>query len=108
MTSSTDETIVVNVRPHAILRTLVNADAQNQVALTLPRHTTVAGALRSLALPEMEMVFSLNDQIVNADAELNDGDQLSLIPAISGGATCTLAHIRSAGQCPPSYDQRWE
>lgn len=87
MTSSTDNTIIVHVRLHAILRTLVKVDSQNQVVLTLAQPASVADVVRALALPQMEMVFSLNDQIVHADTALNDGDRLALLPAISGGAT---------------------
>ena len=86
MASSTDETIVVHVRPQAILRNLIAVDAQNRITLRLPRQATVADALAALAVPAMELVITLNDQIVNADAALSDGDQLTLIPAISGGS----------------------
>ncbi len=60
--------------------------------LQLPADSTIADALRDMAndVPELavrapHVSFAVNEAFVSADAPLSDGDELALIPPVSGG-----------------------
>ena len=64
----------------------------DQLQLDLPSGTTVRGASESIAekLPSLRDVlgrvaFAVNREYVKPDAILKDGDELALIPPVSGG-----------------------
>jgi sulfur carrier protein ThiS len=78
-----DQTIIVCVVPHAILRKLV--ESEDPIDLSLPAGSNVADVCEALGFPEMELVYSLNGQIAAERDVLKDGDRLDIIPAISGG-----------------------
>jgi len=77
--------IGILVRLHAILRTLKPTEPDSGIRLVLPKDATISDAVRTLELPKMEMVFSLNSKMVGEDIVLQAGDELDIIPAISGG-----------------------
>lgn len=61
-------------------------------SLDLPTGATIGDALRALSkdVPELaarapHVSFALNEAFVSADAPLSDGDELALIPPVSGG-----------------------
>ena len=78
-----NDTIVVCVVPHAILRKLVKGEGP--IDLSLPAGATVGDVPEALGFPQMELVFSLNGQIAAGQDLLKDGDRLDIIPAIAGG-----------------------
>jgi molybdopterin converting factor subunit 1 len=60
--------------------------------LQLPVDATIADALHNLSddVPEFatrapHVSYALNEAFVSADAPLSDGDELALIPPVSGG-----------------------
>jgi len=78
--------IEILVRLHAILRTLKPTEPDGGIWLVLPKDATISDAVHSLQLPRMEMVFSLNSKMVGDETVLQAGDELDIIPAISGGS----------------------
>jgi molybdenum cofactor biosynthesis protein MoaC/molybdopterin converting factor subunit 1 len=91
----------VEVRLFAVFRERAGRD---RLALELPEGATVSEALRALGQrPELEQLIAampvraaLNREYVDADAPLTAGDELALIPPVSGGATpATVARVTS-------------
>jgi molybdenum cofactor biosynthesis protein MoaC/molybdopterin converting factor subunit 1 len=89
----------VEVRLFAVFRERAGRD---RLALELPEGATVAEALRALGRrPELEQLIeampvraAVNREYVGDDAPLAAGDELALIPPVSGGAeSATLARI---------------
>ena len=89
----------VEVRLFAVFRERAGRD---RLALELPEGATVAEALRTLGeRPELEQLIAampvraaLNREYVDEDARLEAGDELALIPPVSGGASpATLARV---------------
>ena len=89
----------VEVRLFAVFR---ERAGRERLALELPEGATVAEALRALGRrPELEQLIAampvraaLNREYVDEDARLEPGDELALIPPVSGGATpATLARV---------------
>ncbi len=78
--------ITIQVRLHAILRNLKQVESMEGIRLTLPVDATIAEVIQVLALPKMEMVYSLNAKMVGEETVLHAGDELDIIPAISGGS----------------------
>ncbi len=91
----------VEVRLFAVFR---ERAGRERLALELPEGATVAEALRTLGRrPELEQLIAampvraaLNREYVDEDARLEPGDELALIPPVSGGATpATFARVTS-------------
>ena len=82
----TDENITILVNMHAILRHLAQEEVSGPMELSVPRNTRLGGLLPLLKLPSMEVVYSVNSMISEAEVILSDGDRVDIIPAISGGA----------------------
>lgn len=83
--STSKDTVRVTVRLHSVLRHR-DGEIVSQLELKLPTGSRMADVLRLLDVSEeMDVVFALNGQAMESDAELADGDQLQLIPALSGG-----------------------
>jgi molybdenum cofactor biosynthesis protein MoaC/molybdopterin converting factor subunit 1 len=89
----------VEVRLFAVFRERAGHD---RLALELPEGATVAEALRTLGeRPELEQLIAampvraaLNREYVGEDATLSAGDELALIPPVSGGAApATVARV---------------
>lgn len=86
MNKQSDPTqISILVRLHAILRTIKQAEHNEGINLVLPEAATISDAVRLLELPQMELVYSLNASMVGEETTLKAGDELDIIPAISGG-----------------------
>lgn len=77
--------ISILVRLHAILRTIQPVENNEGLQLVLAKDAKISDAVRLLELPKMEMVYSLNSKMVGEEAVLHSGDELDIIPAISGG-----------------------
>src|SRR5687767_10353526 len=82
----------VEVRLFAVFRERAGRDT---VALELPEGATVADALAAAArepglgelLPRMPVRVAVNREYAAEDAVIAAGDELALIPPVSGGAT---------------------
>ena len=77
----------VTVRLFAILRERAGA---REMTLSLPdgaRVSDALAALRDVAPPELPLVMAVNREYARDDRVLDAGDELALIPPVSGGAT---------------------
>src|SRR3954463_7389001 len=76
----------VTVRLFAMLRERAGA---REVTLELPdgaRISDALAALRDVAPPELPLVMAVNREYARGDRVLDPGDELALIPPVSGGA----------------------
>jgi molybdopterin synthase catalytic subunit len=91
----------VRVRLFAALRERAGAD---EVELELPDGADVAAALSQLhAFTDgVPVVMAVNHEYADADTTLSPGDELALIPPVSGGAIGTV-HVRVTSE-PLSLD----
>jgi molybdopterin synthase catalytic subunit len=85
----------VTVRLFAILRERAGA---REVTLELPDGSCVSdalAALRDIAPPELPLVMAVNREYARGDHVLDAGDELALIPPVSGGSlTGDAVHAR--------------
>jgi MoaE-MoaD fusion protein len=88
----------VRVRLFAIQREIAGA---REVALDLSAGATIEDAWTALvglhprlAPGRPSVRFALNTEYADADAVLNDGDELAIIPPVSGGADAPTAAMR--------------
>ena len=86
----------VSVRLFAGLRERAGTDA---VELELPDGSVVADALARLGelTAGAPVVLAVNHEYADGDAPLQQGDELALIPPVSGGSVGTL-HVRVTGE----------
>jgi molybdopterin converting factor small subunit len=79
--------LVVTVRLHATLRRQTEQGMQDRLELKLEPGATVASVLEKLGLTEDDesVMLVVNRRMVSADQPLADGDEIGLMPAISGG-----------------------
>jgi MoaE-MoaD fusion protein len=86
--------VEVTVRLFAMLRERAGA---REVTLDLPdgaRVSDALAALRDVAPPELPLVMAVNREYARDDHVLNPGDELALIPPVSGGdATLVWARV---------------
>lgn len=80
----------ITVRLFAILRDHAGV---GQTTLDLPAGATVSAAIEALAgqfpqirQPLQRAAFAVNHSYVQAECILSDGDELALIPPVSGGS----------------------
>ena len=85
----------VTVRLFALIREKAGTDS---LALNLPDGAVVEQAIEALRQrhPALEpylgnLRFSLHMDFVEADAALRDGDEVVLIPPVSGGSGCSAS-----------------
>src|SRR3954469_22738291 len=103
--------MVLQVRLFAVLRERAGRDS---LEIEVAQGATVAEALRALAseseplgaaLGAMPVVMAVNRSYVDSDATLAPGDELALIPPVSGGASeAPRSHVRVTSQ-PLSADR---
>jgi molybdopterin converting factor subunit 1 len=86
----------VRVRLFAALRERAGAD---QIALELPEGARVADALTRLGglIDGVPVVMAVNHEYADSDAALRPGDEVALIPPVSGGSIGAL-HVRVTDQ----------
>ena len=75
---------MIEVRAFARYRELLGFDRQ---AMPMPEPPTLAGLLadpRLAALPPGSL-FAVNQAFVNREAALRDGDEVAIMPPVSGG-----------------------
>ena len=84
--------VKVTVRLFAMLRERASAD---RVELDLPEHARVGDALAALdgLAGDLPLVMAVNREYAEADDPLAAGDELALIPPVSGGRAA-VAHAR--------------
>lgn len=101
--------MLLQVRLFAVLRERAGRDS---LEIELGEGATVADALRALAeasaplgeaLEAMPVVMAVNRAYAGEEATLNPGDELALIPPVSGGAEEPRPHVR-VGPEPLSAD----
>ena len=83
----------VRVLLFAALRERAGAD---ELELELPEGARVSDALERVAAlaSGLPVVMAVNRSYADADAPLHAGDELALIPPVSGGATVGSVHVR--------------
>jgi MoaE-MoaD fusion protein len=86
----------VQVRLFAVLRERAGAD---ELKLELPDGASVADALSELhgITDGLRVVMAVNQEYADPELALQPGDELALIPPVSGGSTGTL-HVRVTDQ----------
>src|SRR5437763_16545132 len=91
----------VRVRLFAGLRERAGAD---EVELELPDGALVSDALERLSAVTdgMRVVMAVNHEYADPEAPLQPGDELALIPPVSGGSV-SVRHVRVTGE-PLSLD----
>ena len=96
MTQTRSGSITVTIRAFALYRERLG---RSELALTLPLGATVRAALDALAQAHPQVapyvdhtMVAVNQDYADHDQSLADGDELALIPPVSGGqgAPCTL------------------
>ncbi|MGH2866665.1 MAG: molybdenum cofactor biosynthesis protein MoaE, partial [Solirubrobacteraceae bacterium] len=87
----------VTVRLFAGLRERAGAD---QVQLELPDGARVRDALSEMAAltAGLPVVMAVNREYADAEQPLGAGDELALIPPVSGGGAATSPHVRITDQ----------
>lgn len=86
----------VRIRLFAALRERAGA---GEIELELPEGARVSDALAELAplTDGVPVVMAVNQEYAEAEAELSSGDELALIPPVSGGSVSAL-HARVTGE----------
>ncbi len=86
----------INVRLFALLKDRAGAD---HISLDLPEKSTIAHAVEELRhrLPALadhlnHIAFALNRSYTKSNTPLQDGDELALIPPVSGGSGTPTRH----------------
>jgi molybdopterin synthase catalytic subunit len=84
----------VRVRLFAILRE--RAGGSEEIELELPEDARVSDALEQVAMlaDGVPVVMAVNREYAEPDAPLHAGDELALIPPVSGGVTRASTHAR--------------
>jgi molybdopterin converting factor small subunit len=79
--------LVVTVRLHATLRRQTEQGMQDRLQLELEPGATAASILQALNLTadDESVMVAVNRRMVDFDHPLTDGDEVGLMPAISGG-----------------------
>jgi molybdopterin converting factor small subunit len=79
--------VVVTVRLHTTLRRTGPDGAQDRLVLDLAPGATVQDVLDTLGIVMQDdaVLLVVNNRIAGAETALADGDEVRLIPAMSGG-----------------------
>jgi len=78
---------VITVHLHTTLQRRTPAGLQRRLEVTLPPSSCLADVLDQLAIPldQESILLVINGCLAGADQPLADGDEVHLIPALSGG-----------------------
>jgi len=79
--------VKVTVRLHTILQRQTPEGLVRLVELELPQGGCVGDVLSSLeiTMPPETLILAVNGRVADIDQPLAEGDQVNLMPAISGG-----------------------
>ena len=96
----------ITVRLHTILRRETPEGIIDRLSLDLPPMTAVSEAIRRIELPirPRTMLLVVNGKLVQEDHILGEGDELRLVPGVSGGRTDRVAE--AGGRAPGSVRAR--
>jgi len=85
--------VEVTVRLFAMLRERAGS---NELTLELPEGARVGDAIAELGdlAAGLPLVMAVNREYAREDALLDPGDELALIPPVSGGAVSAVQHVR--------------
>ncbi len=79
------DTLHITVRLYSVLRHR-EGGITDRLELELPPGSRSRDVLKVLGVSrELEVVLALNNKVVVDNVPLQDGDQLAIIPAVSGG-----------------------
>jgi sulfur carrier protein ThiS len=97
----------ITVRLHTILRRETPEGIVDRVELDLPEGASVAEAVAQLAIERRPrtMLLVVNGKIVAEDRLLAEGDELRLVPGVSGGS-CQLSAISRCQLSVIRYQER--
>ena len=75
----------VNIKCFSSLSDQFECRYDKEVSIELEQGDTVHGAIDKMRIPDREVKITfLNNQIVDIDHPLKDGDRLTLVPATGG------------------------
>ena len=79
--------MVINVRLHSILQSQTPDGSMGRLVMELPEGSRLADLLAELALPIPAdgLLLVINGRMAGEDDELQDGDQVNVMPALEGG-----------------------
>jgi sulfur carrier protein ThiS len=79
--------VIVTVSLHTILRKQTPEGLLDRLEMNLPEGASVGDVLRGLdiTLDPGAIILVVDHRVVDTSVRLADGDQLDIIPAISGG-----------------------
>jgi len=81
--------ITVRLRLFAELRRFA-PDGREEQVVRLPAGSRVADAIAHFGVrPQARLIIGLNGALAEPDAELHDGDEVTLVTAMAGGAPTT-------------------
>jgi len=80
--------VTVSVHLHTTLQRRTPTGSLRRLDVTLPPGSTLADVLDRLVLPHRDdaVLLVINGRQADAEQILRDGDEVHLIPALSGGA----------------------
>ena len=81
----------LTIHLHTVLQRQTPSGRVSQVQIELPDGATVEQAIEELAITmsPRHMMLLVNGRVAKSDTPLSDGDEVNLIPAISGGGPAT-------------------
>lgn len=83
----TEQGLTIRVALHTVLEQYSPALERGAFTITVTRGATVRGVLDQLGIkaPVESLILVINHHVVEPGTTLCEGDQLDIIPAISGG-----------------------
>ncbi len=84
----TDGAVSVTVKLFSNLRRFVPMGHDGRLSFSLPPGATIADIQADIGIPpEEEITIAIGDDLVGRDTVLEDGDQVTLIAPMEGGAS---------------------
>jgi len=79
--------MILTVHLHTILQKETPEGLQNRVEVNMPAGSTLGDLLASLEITQHpdSLLLAVNGRVADIDQVLRPGDQVNLMPAISGG-----------------------
>jgi sulfur carrier protein ThiS len=80
--------MIINVHLHTVLQRQTSEGLVGQLEVSIPPKSTINDLLTQLEInyPLDSLLLVVNGRLVEADHVLKEGDQINLMPAISGGS----------------------
>ena len=78
---------MINVRLHTILHSQAPEGSLGRLVMELPEGSRLSDLLAALALPLPvdALLLVINGRLAGEEEELQDGDQVNVMPALEGG-----------------------